>query len=78
MLTVADALSCLDIDSLNIQENKEEELTYLRIRKHHHQQHQINNSDAYCLDLQRTSKSQGCYSIQNIEGYDILYYKEKI
>jgi hypothetical protein len=44
---------------------------------------------AYYLDLQITSKSQGYkikrkglsqtdYSIQHIEGYDLLCYKEKI
>jgi hypothetical protein len=31
----------------------------LRIRKQQHQYYQINNPNAYCLDLQRTSKSQG-------------------
>jgi hypothetical protein len=49
----------------------------------------MNNPNAYCLDLQRARKSQGDrirekglaqphYSIQHIEGYDLLCYKESI
>jgi hypothetical protein len=50
----------------------------------------MNNPNAYCLDLQRTSKNQACrikrkekglaqphYSIQHIEGYDLVCYKER-
>jgi hypothetical protein len=48
--TVADALSRLDIDSLKIQE--EEVLTLLS-------ESENNYPNAYCLDLQRASKSQG-------------------
>jgi hypothetical protein len=48
----------------------------------------MDNTNAYCLDLQRASKSQGYmikkekasvqrrYSIQHIEGYDLLCYKD--
>jgi hypothetical protein len=49
---VADALSRLDIDSLKIQEEE------VRIIKQQHHQYQIDNPNAYYLDLQRTSKSQ--------------------
>jgi hypothetical protein len=49
----------------------------------------MNNPSAYFLDLQRTSKvkenrlrekdlAQPHYSIQHIEGYDLLCYKENI
>jgi hypothetical protein len=54
---VADALSHLDIDILKIQEEEVIKLnTSLSIRKQQHQQYRIPN--AYCLDLQRTSKNQ--------------------
>jgi hypothetical protein len=33
--------------------------TSLRIRKQQHQLYQITNPNAYCMDLQRTSKIQG-------------------
>jgi hypothetical protein len=57
---VADALSRLDIDSLKIQERSIRSVTTsLRIRKQQHQQYQMDNPNAYCLDLQRTSKSKG-------------------
>jgi hypothetical protein len=87
--TVADPLYRLDIDSLKIQE--EEVLTFLSGSE--------NNSistikltfpmhTAYCLDLQRTNKSQEIrikrkgispthYSIQHIEGFELLCYKDK-
>jgi hypothetical protein len=56
---VADALSRLDIDSLKIQE--EEVLTLLSGSENSSPPHlyQIPNPNTYCLDLQRTSKSQG-------------------
>jgi hypothetical protein len=54
---VADASSCLDIDSLKIQEETEEVLTLLSGSEN--KRFQINNPNAYCLDLQRASKSQG-------------------
>jgi hypothetical protein len=57
---VSDALSRLDIDSLKIHEEKSISVNnFLRIRKQQHQKYQINFANAYCFDLQRTSKSQG-------------------
>jgi hypothetical protein len=57
---VADALSRLDIDSLKIQDSRRRSINIsLRIRKQQHQSYQINDLNAYCLDLQRTRKSQG-------------------
>jgi hypothetical protein len=55
MGTVADALSRLDIDSLKIQE--EEILTLLSGSENN--SISTINTNAYCLDLQRASKSQG-------------------
>jgi hypothetical protein len=54
---VADALSLLEIDSLKIQEETEEVLTLLSGSENNSISNQFPN--AYCLDLQRTSKSQG-------------------
>jgi hypothetical protein len=83
---VADALSCLDIDSLKIQE--EEVLTILS--------GSVNNSISNikltipmhtALIFKEQSKVKGLrekglaqphYSIQHIEGYALLCYKEKI
>jgi hypothetical protein len=56
--TVADALSRLDIDSLKIQDNTEE-LLLLLSGSENNSISNINNPNAYRLDLQRTSKSQG-------------------
>jgi hypothetical protein len=87
---VADALSRLDIDSLKIQENKEESSTLLSGSE--------NNSiinfklttpmhTALIFNEQAKFKEPGLrgkglaqphYSIQHIEGYDLLFYKEKI
>jgi hypothetical protein len=53
--TVADALSCLDIDSLKIQE--EEVLTLLSGSENSNNSN-IKSPDEYCLDLHRISKSQ--------------------
>jgi hypothetical protein len=54
---VADALSCLDIDSLKIQEN--EVLTLLSGSESNSSSNiKFNSLNNYCLDLQRTSKSQ--------------------
>jgi hypothetical protein len=48
------ALSRLDIDSLKIQDSRGRSVnTSLRIRKQQHQKYQMNNPNAYCLDLQR-------------------------
>jgi hypothetical protein len=86
--TVADALSPLDIDSLNIQENKEEVLTLLSGSENK----SISNikssipihtalifkEKAKVKDtgLREKGLAQPHYSIQHIEGYDILCYKE--
>jgi hypothetical protein len=55
---VADALSRLDIDSLKIRNRIRSINDSLRIKKQLHQKYQMNIPNAYCLDLQRTSKSQ--------------------
>jgi hypothetical protein len=86
--TVADALSCLDIDSLKIQE--EEVLTLLSGSE-------INRiSNIKCIfpmhtalifkeqpkvkepGLRENCLAQPHYSIQLIEGYDLLCYKDNI
>jgi hypothetical protein len=85
---VADALSRLDIDSLKIQE--EELLTLLSGSENN----SISNIKSTIpmhtalifkeqakvkeLGLREKSLAQPHYSIQHIEGYDLLYYKEKI
>jgi hypothetical protein len=86
--SVADALLRLDIDSLKIQE--EEVLTLLsgsennsisniklRIPMHtaltFKEQANVNGSG-----LREKGLAQPHYSIQHIEGYDLLCYKEKI
>jgi hypothetical protein len=87
---VADALSRLDIDSLKIQDNKEELLTLLSGSENN----SISNikwtipmHTALIFKEQAKVKEQGLremgldqphYSIQHIEGYDLLSYKEKI
>jgi hypothetical protein len=86
--TVADALSRLDIDSLKIQEG--EVLTLLSGSENN----SISNikfmnpmHTALIFKEQAKNKEQGLrekglaqphYSIQHIEGYDLLCYKEKI
>jgi hypothetical protein len=84
--TVADALSCLDIDSLKIQE--EEVLTLLSGSENN----SISNIKltipmhttlifkelAKVNGLREKVLAQPHYSIQHIEGYDLLFYKEKI
>jgi hypothetical protein len=85
---VADALSHLDIDSLKIQE--EEMLTLLSGSENN----SISNIKSTTLmntalifkeqakvkkqGLREKSLDQPHYSIQHIEGYDLLFYKEKI
>jgi hypothetical protein len=80
----ADALSCLDIDSLKIQE--EEALTLLSGSENS----SISNikvtipmhsalvlkEQAKVKRLREKALAQPHYSIQHIEGYDILCYKE--
>jgi hypothetical protein len=81
---LADALSCLGIDSLKIQEK--EVLTLLSGSENN----SISNIEfpmhtALIFKKQAKVKNTGLrekglaqphYSIQNIEGYDLLYYKE--
>jgi hypothetical protein len=83
---VADALSRLDVDSLNIQE--EEVLTLLSGSENN----SISNikltipmhtalifkEQAKFKELREKGLAQAHYSIQHIEGYDLLCYKEKI
>jgi hypothetical protein len=81
---VADALSHLDINSLKIQE--EEGLTLLsgsennsisniKIKMH---TALIFKEQAKVKGLREKGLAQPHYSIQHIEGYDLLCYKEKI
>jgi hypothetical protein len=79
---VADALSCLDIDSLKIEE--EEVLTLLSGSENN----SISNikfpmhtalifkEQAKVKGLREKGLAQPHYSIQHIEGYDLLCYKE--
>jgi hypothetical protein len=83
---VADALSRLDIDSLKIQE--EEVLTLLSGSENN----SISNikfpmhadlifkeqAKVKELGLREKGLAQPHYALQNIEGYDLLCYKEKI
>jgi hypothetical protein len=85
---VADALSCLDIDSLKIQE--EEVLTLLSRSENN----SISDVESTILmhtalifkeqakvkepGLREKGLAQPHYSIQHIEGYYLLCYKEKI
>jgi hypothetical protein len=87
---VADALSHLDIDSLKIQDNKEEASTLLSGSENN----SISNikctipmHTALIFKEQAKVKETGLrenglylphYSIQHIEGYVLLCYKEKI
>jgi hypothetical protein len=87
---VADALSRLDIDSLNIQEETEEVLTLLSGSENN----SISNikliilihtalifkeqAKVKILGSREKGLAQPHYSIQHIEGYDLLCYKEKI
>jgi hypothetical protein len=81
---VADALSRLDIDSLKIQE--EEVLTLLSgsennsISNIKFQMHTalIFKEQAKVKGLREKGLAQPHYSIQHIQGYDLLCYKEKI
>jgi hypothetical protein len=81
--TVADALSRLDIDSLNIQE--EEALTLLSgsennsISNIEFPMHtaMIFKEQAKVKGLTEKGLAQPHYSIQHIEWYDLLCYKDK-
>jgi hypothetical protein len=85
---VVDALSRLDIDSLKIQEKEEEALTLLSGSENNSisnikliilmhtalifkQQAKVKN-----VELREKGLAQPHYSIQHIEGYDILWYKD--
>jgi hypothetical protein len=83
---IAEVLSCLDIDSLNIQEK--EVLTLLSwsenssINNIKFQMHTtlIFKEQAKVKEpgLSKMGLAQSHYSIQHIEGYDLLCYKENI
>jgi hypothetical protein len=83
---VADALSCLKIDSLKIQE---EEVLTLLSGSENNSISNINSKIHTALIFKEQAKvnqpglrekglAQPHYSIQHIEGYDLLCYKEKI
>jgi hypothetical protein len=86
--TFVDALSCLDIDSLKIQEETEEALTLLSGSENSSKSNihltflmhtaLIFKEQAKVKDLGLREKglAQPHYSIQHIEGYDLLCYKE--
>jgi hypothetical protein len=87
---ILDDLSRLDIDSLNIQEEIEEVLTLLSGSENNSIsiiKLTITMHTALIFKEQAKVKEQGLrekglaqthYSIQHIEGYDLLCYKEKI
>jgi hypothetical protein len=80
---VADTLTCLDIDSLKIQE--EEVLTLLSGSENNSISNIKSTIPIYNVlifkeqekikELRSKSSAQPHYSIQNIEGYDLLCYK---
>jgi Integrase zinc binding domain len=80
---VVDALSCLDIDGLKIQEEEaltllaESEITSIMFPMH---TDLIFKEQTRVNELRETEKglSQPYYSMQHIEGYDLLCYKCKI
>jgi hypothetical protein len=86
LIFVADALSRLDIDSLKIQEEKQEELTLLSGSENN----SISNinpiipihttlifkEQAKVKGLREKGLAQPHYSIQHIEWYDLLCYKD--
>jgi hypothetical protein len=85
---VADALSYLDIDNLKIQEETEEVSTLLSGSENNsisnikfkNPMHTvlIFKEQANVKGLRKKVLAQPHYSIQHIEGYDLLCYKEKI
>jgi hypothetical protein len=87
---VADTLSRLDIDSLKIQEDTEEVLTLLSGSENNSISYiklTIPMHTALIFKEQEKVKEPGLrekglaqphYSIHHIEGYDLLFYKEKI
>jgi hypothetical protein len=85
---VEDALSRLDIDSLKIQEKSQEVLTILSGSENNSISNFILSipmhtalifkEQAKVKELREKSLAQPHYSIQHIEWYDLLCYKEKI
>jgi hypothetical protein len=78
---VADALSRLDIDELRIQ--KEEALTFLPESEQSNIKFPIHTALMFkeqvrVQGLREKGLSQPFYSMQHIEGYDLLCYKDKI
>jgi hypothetical protein len=86
--TVLNALSRLDIDSLKIQEEAEELLTLLSGSENNSISNiKLTIHNALIFKERAKVKEPGFiekglaqphYSIQHIEGYDLLFYKEKI
>jgi hypothetical protein len=89
--TVANPLYCLDIDSLKIEEEETEEVLKLLSGSENNSIININYTipmhTALIFKEQAKVKDQGLrekglakshYSIQQIEGYDLLFYKENI
>jgi hypothetical protein len=84
----ANALSCLDIDSLKIQKESEEVLTLLSGSENNSISNiKLTIHTALIFKVQAKVKdtrlrekvlAQPHYSIQHIEGYDLLCYKQKI
>jgi hypothetical protein len=78
---VADALSRLDCDDLRIQEEEvlallsDSEFSNIKFPKH---TALIFNEQMKVQGLREKGLSQPHYSIQNIEGYDLLCFKDKI
>jgi hypothetical protein len=87
---VVDGLSRIDIDSLKIQDSEEEVLTLLSGSENNsitNIKSSISMYTAMIFEEQAKVKEQGLggkslsqphYSIQDIEGYNLLCYKEKI
>jgi hypothetical protein len=78
---VANALSCLEIDELRIQ--TEEPLKFLRESEHSSIKFPMHTALIFkeqvkVQGLREKGLSQPFYSMQHIEGYDILCYKDKI
>ena len=78
---VADALSCLDIDDLKIHE--EEALTLLSESEHSNIKFPMHialifKEQVKVQGLREKGLSQPLYSMQHIEGYDLICYKDKI
>jgi hypothetical protein len=83
--TVTDALSRLDIDSLKIQEDEEvltllsrsgnNSISNIKLRIPMHTA-LIFNEQAKVKGLREKGLAQPHYSIQHIEGYDLLCYKK--